>query len=562
MLNSSSQRERPKPSVVLILAACMIGLVAMASWFAATQSIWVDETTQLSGLTLSPWRQVGWLAGWEKQSFGVPDDRMPPLSYWVGWLWSRGFGLSESSLRWMGIACVGLGVPGVWLAARRLAGDMAAMAASALFVLSPNVLEIAGEIRAYPLFLMLGCWTCWAFVQLESAADEPHRRRWAAVLAVLTVLAAYTHFFGVVLAGSVWGAAVVTRLARRRGPWLELVAGAASGIACTGVAPFVVAAKAISSGGGPVAAAGPVEHVKDLARLLYRLVGHPASKVHLVGLAALLAGVALLAICVFVRMAGRWRRPAEGDDEIPSDVAEVGLAVVAALGVAAPTAAAFLVSSFDALQPSYSCWLLPVVVVLLASGVTAAASRWERFASCAAVVLAIAGSTVGASTLLQHRTLYSHGPSEWLAAIVEQSPAPVAVIHDGAGSWGFIYFPLEYQFGDHVEHWLIGPGEEVQRIRPGGLEQVALRPGDVPWKGATQIWVRATQLDSADLKGYALGTTLGPVQQSEDQSSDTEATTDASAQLNGGIVKFRPPGEPKVFTSYIQATVWVDDKSH
>src|SRR4051812_4996931 len=80
-------------------------------------------------------------------------DRMPPLSYWAGWAWSRAFGHSEASYRWMGVIVTACGAACVALAAGRLAGGLGALAAGLLFALSPNVMTMAAEIRAYP-FLM------------------------------------------------------------------------------------------------------------------------------------------------------------------------------------------------------------------------------------------------------------------------------------------------------------------------------------------------------------------------------------------------------------------------
>src|SRR4051794_10429387 len=76
-----------------------VTLVA-AALFLPHQTLWIDETTQLSGLTLSPVEVVRWLMHPATHDFGVPGDRMPFLSYWLGWAWSRLFGLGETSLRW------------------------------------------------------------------------------------------------------------------------------------------------------------------------------------------------------------------------------------------------------------------------------------------------------------------------------------------------------------------------------------------------------------------------------------------------------------------------------
>ena len=84
----------PWPWALLCLAIFSI----CGASFIVHQSIWTDETTQLGGLTLGPIQVVYWLLG-EDYHLDIPFDRMPPLSYWIGQLWSSVFGLSIMSMR-------------------------------------------------------------------------------------------------------------------------------------------------------------------------------------------------------------------------------------------------------------------------------------------------------------------------------------------------------------------------------------------------------------------------------------------------------------------------------
>src|SRR5947209_20316039 len=99
-------------------AVCALTLVAGAWAFLPSQVIWVDEATQLAGLTLDPVHVVRWLARAETQDFGQFPDRMPPVSYWLGWGWGRAFGTDPASLRWLGVACVATATVLVFLTAR------------------------------------------------------------------------------------------------------------------------------------------------------------------------------------------------------------------------------------------------------------------------------------------------------------------------------------------------------------------------------------------------------------------------------------------------------------
>ncbi len=90
---------------VLGCVLCVTCAMVASSLFLPLQSLWIDETTQLYGLSLDPIKVTERLAGRADSVEGVQDDRMPPGSYWAGWLWSRVFGLSESAMRWFGVVC-------------------------------------------------------------------------------------------------------------------------------------------------------------------------------------------------------------------------------------------------------------------------------------------------------------------------------------------------------------------------------------------------------------------------------------------------------------------------
>src|SRR5258707_15051574 len=78
-----------------ILAALIIAFSIELYAFAHVQDIWVDESTQLSGITLRFSEMLRWLSGIDVARFDVPGDRMPPISYALDWLWLRFSGPSE-----------------------------------------------------------------------------------------------------------------------------------------------------------------------------------------------------------------------------------------------------------------------------------------------------------------------------------------------------------------------------------------------------------------------------------------------------------------------------------
>jgi len=54
-----------------------VALIIPSIYFLPQQSLWTDEVTVLSGLTLGPIEILGWLSG-QFHSFDVPNDNAPP----------------------------------------------------------------------------------------------------------------------------------------------------------------------------------------------------------------------------------------------------------------------------------------------------------------------------------------------------------------------------------------------------------------------------------------------------------------------------------------------------
>ena len=120
------------------LPLCLVIYLMAGYAFAQRQTLWLDETTQLSGIPLGPVGVTQWLAG-APHDFGCPTapDRMPPVSYWVGQIWTYVFGFSELSLRYMGVACVAGAIVLVYAAGRRAFGDLGGLAAGLYLAVSP-----------------------------------------------------------------------------------------------------------------------------------------------------------------------------------------------------------------------------------------------------------------------------------------------------------------------------------------------------------------------------------------------------------------------------------------
>jgi hypothetical protein len=433
-----SGRASDRRLTILLGTICVAFSVGSSALFLGHQSLWLDEATQMSGLSLGPIEQVRWLSGQAKYPFGVSDDRMPPLSYWAGWAWSSTFGLRETPMRWMGVAAVGLASLLIFLAAHRAWGPLPGLAAGMLFGLSPNVIVQAVEIRAYPLFLLASAASYYCLTRLLA---EPVKERpvWLFWLAVFGLIATYTHYFGLVLAGATMFASMV--LVPRKGGrlWPILLASFLVGLFSLGLFPFVRASVGISESVGLTASARATE----LVRLSYRLLAHPATSVSRIAVGlALMGGIVAGVVALTTKRRG----------STPS----LGLLIALAAGGTVVAIAQLAQSKFDAANPSYNVWMLPALSMFLASGM-ASASRKGRIASCLGVSMLLASHVYGTVQLAIHGDAFAHQahrPIESL--IVQYQPERVALIHDVTSGpiWG-TYTPVRYQFGGAVRQFAL-----------------------------------------------------------------------------------------------------------
>jgi hypothetical protein len=412
-----------------MFAVIALAIVSSAA-FLRYQTLWLDEATQMSGLTLSPVELTRWLAGLARHDFGVPGDRMPPVSYWLGWVWSRIFGLNETSMRWFGVACRVGAVALVFRATRRLFGVEAAAIAGALLALSPNVTVASVEIRAYPVFILTAAGTVDALSMILSDPEaEAGRRAWPWIrLGVWMVLCVYTHFFGLVLAGAVLLVlfVLVVRGRQRLKPVLGL-AGIILGCAVA-LVPFVRASIDISD--------EQTRHrLRETAQMFYRVVGHPVLTVQPVATALALLSVPALFLCI-------WHMP---PTPRRSALALVG---VLSAGLICAALANGLMHGFTAAKPMYSTWTLPVVSMALAAPIGNLSKRWGAFALSIALLL-VGANAFGAAELALKGDLFSHGPQRQLQAMLDGlGRDQTAIVHaEPTDPYPFVFFPCRYVYG-------------------------------------------------------------------------------------------------------------------
>jgi hypothetical protein len=440
------------------LATVVLALVVGASLFLPRQSLWLDEATQMSGLSLDPVRVVRWLLGTERFDFGQFRDRTPPLSYWLGWAWSRAFGYGETSFRWFGVACVAVASALVFEAGRLAFGTVAGWAGGLLFSLSPAVVMWAVEIRAYPLFLLWSASAWYLLVRWQMGEDGPSWPTRAA-LALVLAGAVGTHYFGVVLSGAVLVALAVLdrREGRRLGPALGV--GGVVAVAVAAIVPFVRTSVGLYRY-GPDRFAGTVRRLNGLKNLLVGQVGHVTlTVVRPVEVVALVAAAALVILAIW--SIGIVRRRG------------AGLAIVLALGagLAAVAVAKLAMSRFDSATPSYNAWMRPGVCLLLVSGIASRAKR-TAIAACGMLIVAQA---FGVYQLAAHGEHFAHGPHRAISEMIRRAGrGEVAVIHDDPSDRAiFISSPIRCEWGPRLEQYRLAAssgGPLSVRSYPDGRE--------------------------------------------------------------------------------------------
>ncbi|MBI1949408.1 MAG: glycosyltransferase family 39 protein [Deltaproteobacteria bacterium] len=474
-------------------------MIASAVWlvsaghFAAHQELWVDETTQLSGLGLPFTELLDWLTGGDAGRFDVPPDRMPPLSYLIGKLWVLVFGLSEGSLRWLGITA-GLGA--IWLTiatARRVWGGAAAWLAGLALAASPQLAVLGVEIRAYPLLLLAAAAT-FCFFERWVSSDARERRTTLAATIACVVCACYLHYFGLVLAGGVFCALAWVCLVERRGLGHVLWFAGAVGLASLGLLPFLRAAVGIS---GSDEAAGRGSLAVGLARFGYRLLGgHPVVGVSALLVIAVVGGTASL-VALGLRRGHASKFP-------------TALLIALVSGLTAAVAASLAVRGFDALRIAYNSWALPALA-LLAGAALGASQGWRRRGAVVAAVVLLVGDAAASVLLWRRPEPFAHSAGDRVTAEVERAGGVgrVVVVHDGESGWGIAYFPLSYRYGRALRQMLATPrasGEVSTALLPslsplGDGEQLAA----ARQQGATLLLLASRQLDAAATKALLTG---------------------------------------------------------
>jgi hypothetical protein len=453
--------ESPKRVMQVLLLGILLFVFSIELfWFARAQDIWIDESTQLSGVTLRFWDMLKWLMGQDVARFGVPGDRMPPISYLLDWSWLRLAGPSEFGFRMFHAGLVVAGALLLGTVARHEIGIEAAVILLLFFLLSPKLIQTAVEIRAYPVFFCITCMQLAMFLRLlpgsycRDLTDLSIKR--LLVFAGLCLLASYCHFYGII---STIAFFLALGAAYQRS-WQSLVALGVTFICVmvgsSGLFPFVTSAIGQSS---PSAMEEPTasQYLTYLLRLFgdsANMVQLPAAVLFLGGTSVLLAAAALAGIIRIVRL------QATSCDWI---------IVVAGAGAAIPVLASLVITRFNAISPSYSGWLFVPLALLVAKGASSPTGfgLWDKAGRFVAMGAALIGGTASTLYFLSHAPMFIHGPQRFVSAVFDQVGDSKAIIHEGVG-WGYAYFPIVFTHNGSIRQYRASNGQ-IRSIQSGSL---------------------------------------------------------------------------------------------
>ena len=391
--------------------------------------------------------------------FGVPTDRMPPVSYILDWTWLRLFGPSELGFRLFHAAFLVGGVVLLVATARRHLGLAASFVTLTVLCLSPKLIGMAVEIRAYPMFFFVSAVQTILFLRLLNNRTAIDRKLLAA-FAIVSLISIYTHFFGIMSTSSFF-LVLALAYARYPRPLIEIIlAFVTTAVGSFGVLPFVFSAVAGSKPGISVEhAAGSQQYL----RYLLELIGDSANLISTLAPFLFLGGAAVLFV---ISTIGATRRLVGGD---PKPIDWLVLVVIA--GASAALTASLLAHGFDPLKASYSIWIVAPLALFLSSGAIAPDEllQWKSVYGIA-FAATLTGAVISTYGFLAHASEFVHGPGEFVNALYERAASPKAIVYKSGAALGWSYFPLVFLHNGDVAQYRSVDGSDLARIVSGSSQ--------------------------------------------------------------------------------------------
>jgi hypothetical protein len=363
----------------LVVAAVLVIVAGIIMRFVAVSELWLDEALSVNVARLP----LGDIPDW------LRHDGAPPLYYFLLHVWTDVFGTGNVAVRSLsGVISVATFVP-MWFAGRRIAGRTGGWIAVLILASSPFAITFGSETRMYSLVMLL---VTVGYLALRRLLEHPSLGR-QAVLALVTALLLYTHYWSFYLLAAVggllvwqaWRGADADRRHAARSALIAIVAGAITFLPW--VPTFLYQSEHTGTPWGD-----PIFMTASFAFALRDFAGGEHSEAY----AFLVVLITLTIVAVFGRAIDRYR--VELDVRTRPGVRAEALVWVVTLLLGG--AAAFVTRGTFAGR--YASVLYPLFVLVLVYGVTVFADRRVRAVILA--VVAIFGLGSGLRVVLDDRS--------------------------------------------------------------------------------------------------------------------------------------------------------------
>jgi len=375
--------------IVLLSIAVAATVVGVALRFSGPRALWLDEalTVNISRLPLT------------RLFDALRHDGSPPAYYVLLHYWMGVFGTGTRSVRALAGVCSVLALPLGWRLGSAVGGRRAAVATVVVLACNPFALRYGTENRMYSLVMLLALAACLALVRTLQRPTLARLISFGLVCGLLLL----THYWALYLVGAL---GICLFAASLRGPIrtqarLALVALCAGGLLFLPWVPSFLFQ--VQHTGTPWAT--PVD-----ASLFVWTLGEFAAWGRRLGIALFVLYCMLLAVLVLAVVLRRvpagqrvadavgWRRAVPG--------ARFVLPAVVLFTVTLGTAFAGGLIAGAAFAYRYSSVVLPLVVLLVALGITAVDRSRLGTVTAAAVLatVAILGTVTGSQEILAQRT--------------------------------------------------------------------------------------------------------------------------------------------------------------
>jgi mannosyltransferase len=175
----------------LVVAAVLVIVAGIVMRFVARSELWLDEALSVNIARLPYGDIPDWLR----------HDGAPPLYYFMLHLWTDLFGTGNVAVRSLsGVLSVATFVP-MWFAGRRIAGRTGGWIAVLILASSPFAIGFGSETRMYSLVMLL---VTIGYLAVRRLLERPSLGR-QAVVALVTALLLYTHYWSFYLIAAVGG---------------------------------------------------------------------------------------------------------------------------------------------------------------------------------------------------------------------------------------------------------------------------------------------------------------------------------------------------------------------